>query len=249
MIDFHSHILPDFDDGAENIEMSCQMLKESKRQGVNTVISTSHCILEKESDIENFLNRRKESYERLMPYIRGDDFPQVRLGAEVGFRFDVSECSRLKELCIEGTDYMLLEMPWNAWTEATVEQVYNITITGIKPVMAHIERFLYQDSSLIANLFELDVHYQINCSAMIRHRRDLQKLWQQGRVHVIGSDMHNTTSRPPTMHEAKVCCEKHFSAEHWRYLQKNAALMLENKAPERVPEKLRKKGFKFLFGG
>ncbi len=249
MIDFHSHILPAFDDGAEDVDMSCRMLRMSKAQGVDTVVSTSHCILERESDIESFINRRQESFECLKPYIKGEDFPAVRLGAEVGFRFDISECSRLKELCIENTDYMLLEMPWIPWTEATIEQVYNITLTGIRPVMAHIERFLYQDSSLLESLFELDIYYQVNCSAMIRHRRELQKLYSQGRIHVIGSDMHNTTSRPPLLDEAKRCCEKHFSPEHWQYLQKNAELILENKPPEDVPGTLRKKGFKFLFGG
>ena len=42
MIDFHSHILPCMDDGADSIETSLAMLRESKRQGVDLICSTSH---------------------------------------------------------------------------------------------------------------------------------------------------------------------------------------------------------------
>jgi protein-tyrosine phosphatase len=35
IIDFHSHILPEMDDGAENLETSLAMLRESKSQGVD----------------------------------------------------------------------------------------------------------------------------------------------------------------------------------------------------------------------
>ena len=38
MIDFHSHILPYMDDGAESIEVSLAMLEESARQGVDMVL-------------------------------------------------------------------------------------------------------------------------------------------------------------------------------------------------------------------
>ena len=64
MIDFHSHILPEMDDGAEDLETSLEMLRESRRQGVDIICSTSHFYADEE-DPESFLTRRSDAYERL----------------------------------------------------------------------------------------------------------------------------------------------------------------------------------------
>ena len=42
MIDFHSHILPQIDDGSSSYEESLKMLEEAKIAGFKTIISTSH---------------------------------------------------------------------------------------------------------------------------------------------------------------------------------------------------------------
>ena len=42
MIDFHSHILPEIDDGSKSYEESLKMLEEAQNIGFDIVISTSH---------------------------------------------------------------------------------------------------------------------------------------------------------------------------------------------------------------
>lgn len=42
MIDIHSHIVFDVDDGPTTIEESLALIGESYRQGVRTIVSTSH---------------------------------------------------------------------------------------------------------------------------------------------------------------------------------------------------------------
>ena len=42
MLDIHSHFLPKMDDGSKSVEMSLEMLRSSKAQGVTTIVSTSH---------------------------------------------------------------------------------------------------------------------------------------------------------------------------------------------------------------
>jgi len=42
MIDIHSHIIFDVDDGPKTLEESKELLEESYRQGVRTIFSTSH---------------------------------------------------------------------------------------------------------------------------------------------------------------------------------------------------------------
>ena len=54
VVDIHTHVLPGIDDGSKSSEMSLEMLRESKAQGVDTVIATSHCYLKHEDDVDDF---------------------------------------------------------------------------------------------------------------------------------------------------------------------------------------------------
>ena len=51
MIDIHSHVLPGIDDGSKSVDMSLAMLKESYKQGVDTVVATPHFYI-KENTID-----------------------------------------------------------------------------------------------------------------------------------------------------------------------------------------------------
>ena len=42
MIDFHSHIIFEVDDGSQSIEESIRLVKEAKRAGFNAIIATPH---------------------------------------------------------------------------------------------------------------------------------------------------------------------------------------------------------------
>lgn len=42
MIDFHSHILPNIDDGAKSVEETFNLIKEANKAGFTGIISTSH---------------------------------------------------------------------------------------------------------------------------------------------------------------------------------------------------------------
>ena len=44
MIDIHSHIIPNVDDGSRSVEETFKMLKEAKEVGFDAIISTSHYI-------------------------------------------------------------------------------------------------------------------------------------------------------------------------------------------------------------
>ena len=42
MIDLHTHILPDIDDGARDVETSLALIKAEKEQGVKEIVFTPH---------------------------------------------------------------------------------------------------------------------------------------------------------------------------------------------------------------
>ena len=232
MIDFHSHFLPKMDDGAKSIEESLEMLKKSKESGVDTVVSTSHCYaFDGSQDIQSFLARRKEAYAEVLNGIKGKegDYPEIVLGCEVHLVPNLSTFPEIKELCIENTDYLLLEMPSSEWKDEDFEEIYYITKLGIKPIIAHIDRYFDMEKKF-SDLFSLKLLFQANAEGFIAHdtRRKLVGLFEQDALHILGSDMHNTTSRPPNLAEGYAVIEKKFGREYSRYLKLSSHKILKN---------------------
>lgn len=200
MIDFHSHFLPNMDDGSRSLEESYAMLRESARQGVTVMVATPHFYPARETP-EAFLRRRSEAFER----IEADDgFPKILLGAEVAYFHGISRCDCLDRLSTEGTKLLLLEMPFEPWTNTVVDDVCSIEkLTGFTPVLAHYER--YRKFSGFAGhmsvLRSAGVLVQSNAeyfTGRLSSRRAVKSL-AAGEIDFVGSDCHNMSSRAPNM--------------------------------------------------
>ena len=204
MIDWHSHVLPQMDDGSKSVEESLTMLKMQSEQGVDTVIATPHFYANDES-VESFLQRRREAYEKIEPSL-SEELPRVLLGAEVAYYSGISRMENLSSLCIEGTKLLLLEMPFSKWTDHTINEIYELASQGkFIIILAHIERYLgMQSIKVFEELFEYGVIMHLNASFFCRFstRRTALKLLRQGLIRLIGSDAHNISSRPPKLGDA-----------------------------------------------
>ena len=211
MIDFHSHILPGIDDGSRSVAMSLGMIEELGRQGVDTICATSHFYVTQRTP-EHFLERRQEAY-ALLETVLPDNAPRILLGAEVLYFPGISRLESLGDLCLEGTDVLLLEMPFSEWQEYWVREVCDLALSGeFTILMAHIERYYARQPRRVWDqLLELDVLMQANADYFLqqdsifrfRNRNTALKLMKEGRIHLLGTDTHNLTSRPPRMAEAR----------------------------------------------
>lgn len=211
MIDFHSHILPGIDDGSRNVKMSLGMIEELSRQGVDTICATSHFYVSQRTP-KHFLERRQEAYELLEPVLP-DNAPRILLGAEVLYFPGISRLESLPALCLEGTDVLLLEMPFSEWQEYWVREVCDLALSGeFTILLAHIERYYArQPKKVWDQLLDLDVLMQSNADYFLqqdsifrfRNGSKALKLLKEGRIHLLGTDTHNLTSRPPRMAEAR----------------------------------------------
>ena len=111
MIDFHTHILHRIDDGSDSPETSLEMLKGAYSSGTDVAVLTSHFYPREENTIYDFLARRERRYNSLKKFCDGHEIPELRLAAEVNLHTNISKFPDLHKLCIEGTDYMLIDMP------------------------------------------------------------------------------------------------------------------------------------------
>ena len=210
MADIHSHILPRMDDGSRSPEESVAMLEESFRQGVRQMVATPH-FYPTEDHPEDFLKRRAESIRVLSGSLQGQSIPTVYVGAEVAYYFGMGKSEFLKDFCISGTNFLLVEMPFDSFTDTMLEDLrLIIERQHLHPILAHIERYLdFQKKGTIDKLPEMGCILQSNASFFLNAKTERKAfhMLKQGSIGLLGTDCHNMEYRAPNMGEAvrKIC--------------------------------------------
>ena len=205
--DFHSHVLPRMDDGSRSVEESLEMLRRASRQNIPAVVATPHFYAQQDG-FDRFLARRETSVAQLkqeMALCAG--LPKVVCGAEVYYFRGISETEILKDLAIEGTDHILIEMPFAHWTEDMYRELEAIPEKqGLRPIIAHVDRYIapFSRNENLYRLLDLPVLIQANTSFFLnrRTRNMAMRMLAKGQIHLLGSDCHNLDSRPPNLGEA-----------------------------------------------
>ena len=205
LIDLHSHVLPQFDDGSPDVDTSAVMLRREAEQGVDVVCATSHYYAHREG-IDTFCERRAEAMERLSSVLTAE-LPRVLPAAEVAY-FPHMEEQDLTPLCIQGTRTLMLEMPFADWTGLQLETVEALVLDcRYDVVLVHPERFCFSKSNRhkLEKLAELPIGLQVNAGSLLRWgtRRLALDLLQMAQYPLLGSDCHNLTSRPPNLKEGR----------------------------------------------
>lgn len=213
-IDFHSHILAGIDDGARNLDTSLNMHQMARQQEVDFMLATPHFYASQDR-IDTFLKRRDEAMTLFQNAVNATDEaePLLIAGAEVAFFDGISKARDIEKLTIEGTNLMLLEMPFEVWNAGYIKEVeYLMRERNLKLLIAHLDRFLLipGNKKWIKELLDLPVSVQINADAFDSwlHTKQLVKLFKEGKAHVLGSDCHGAHHRVPNLNEGRAVLEK-----------------------------------------
>ncbi|MBO5543354.1 MAG: histidinol-phosphatase [Oscillospiraceae bacterium] len=229
MIDFHSHILPGIDDGSPDVETSLRMVESMQRQGIDTICATSHFYATQRSP-QRFLFRRQEAWEKLSAALP-EDAPRILLGAEVLYFPGIARMEELSDLCLEGTNLLLLEMPFRSWNDHEIREVTQIAHSGQFTLMlAHIERYYKQQPiDVWEDFLDLGILMQSNADFFLpfKTRRLAMKLLDEDRIHLLGTDAHNMDSRAPHMAEAMMRIEDKLGRDVLRRIHRLGREILE----------------------
>lgn len=197
LTDYHCHVLLGIDDGAETPEISEKMLDLIRLQGVGRIVLTPHFYPHRESSVEDFLRKRADAFAKIS---HRTEF-EFHLGAEIAIERGFSEISGIERLAIEGTNLMLLELPFSGYGRWVPDEIHNLTCgTHLVPVLAHIHRYIgIYTKSQIDEILSSDAVFQVNTEAFanFRERRFVRKLIRSGAKVVFGSDAHNLADRKP----------------------------------------------------
>lgn len=232
MLDFHTHILPGVDDGSTSVEESARMLKMLEEQGVSKVLLTPH-FYAYYCSVEEFLESRKSAVKELLQALEKSDVSvNLYLGCEVLFFDELWRIDNLKSLCIEGTEYILVEMPFSEWQDSAVEGIERLVSRGLTPVIAHFDRYIKYKGNLekIYKLVEAGALLQLNCSALgsFFARRKVKGFLKKGLVFAIGTDCHNLTSRKPDYVKAAEYIKKILSERQYMQFTSRQKNILKN---------------------
>jgi len=231
--DFHSHILPNMDDGSASIQESLAMLRLEAKQGIHHVVATPHFYPRYDTP-ENFLARREAAAQRLREAMEQDpELPRLSIGAEVHYFPGISDSDVLTELTIDGKKSILIEMPSVPWTNAMYRQLEGISEKqGLIPVIAHIDRYIspFRTYGIPERLAQLPVLVQANASFFLHAstRRMALRMLQRDQIHLLGSDCHNLTDRRPNLGDAVSWIQERLGKEWMFRMNENEAYALQN---------------------
>ncbi len=218
MIDIHSHILPGVDDGSRSLEMSENMLCAYVAQGIDKVICTPH---------QNADLRRPE-----LLLSRFQEFKKVAerygvtsyLGAEIYYYEKMLEGLASGELLtMNGTKYVLVEFSTRSDMAYIPDAVYELSIKGYKPIVAHIERYPYIGTAEYNEIKQNGGLIQVNASSFEKkdHAKTLKYLLKNDIVDFIASDCHSDGRRSANFSAARSYIAKKFPGLEEKFFGNN----------------------------
>ena len=203
MIDFHSHILPNIDDGSRSIEETFNLIKEAEKAGFESVISTSHYM---ENYYETDVPEREVWVKAILENLKTKNInTNLYLGNEIYFTDNIIELlEKRKASTINDTSYVLFELPLNAEPMNLYDVIYDMLQYKLVPILAHPERysFVQKEPELVYDLIEKGVLMQANYGSIIgqygeKAKMIVRRLLENNMIHFLGSDVHRQNTIYP----------------------------------------------------
>lgn len=202
MLDVHSHVLPGLDDGARDLETSFEMIRKCIHEGTDGIIVTPHYAKGRyEVGYETML----ESMNALKEAIRSKGL-EIELYPGQELTLDNSAVELYKNGTVRGINgsrYMLVELPSESLSDSCLDMIYELGILGVVPVIAHPERYRYvqDDLRVLNSLIREGCLFQINSGSVLGSsgkaaEKTAAAMIQHGIANFLGSDAHNSTKRP-----------------------------------------------------
>ena len=224
MIDIHSHILPNIDDGPEKLKTSLSMASIAVKDGIDTVIATPHTEgyrvnAERVADAVGRLNHELRQKKIQLTVLPGHEIPfhLVTLLAETH--------------TLAGSKYVLVEFPHNYVPEDATHVLFEMHASGLLPVIAHPERnrSVMMNPDILIDFIYSGILVQITAASVTGElgpdiERCAHYLLHNEMTHFIATDSHSPSFRKPVLRKALKTASRLIGSE------KAAMLVTENPA-------------------
>ena len=248
VIDIHSHILFNVDDGPETLERSIDMLIAASNEGITEIISTSHACHPQYHVSVDVVNEQIEQLQQ--------ELNNRNISLKIHHGHEVRICDEIVELCqtkqihkLANSNYLLLELPSSSIPHYTKHIINALVIEGITPIIAHPERnkAISEKPERLERLIREGAVAQITAGSLAgQFGKSVQKLAldlvKANLVHTYGSDAHNLSSRPFLFEEGLRVLEKRKELDAVNLFLENNNRIIEGRElilfePEIIPKR------------
>lgn len=228
MVDLHSHILPELDDGSQSLWESLAMARLAVESGVTAMVATPHCADDRAGEVHS-------AWLLLRDALREAEIPLTLYpGMEI---FGTTKTLRLlqegKLFTVNGTRYPLIEFSFRSGGEEETGILHHLIQAGYRPLVAHPERYEYlRRNPELVNLWkEMGCLFQVNRGSLLGRfgsgaRQMAFALVERGFASAVASDAHSPRMRTPWMKDIQALLAQEYSPATAR------TLLLDN--PRRI---------------
>lgn len=258
MIDIHTHILPQVDDGPSDWEDSLALIHQGIKDGIRGAVCTSHVLNRLDDDLEGKFLYRFDQLKNMVEK-EGLDF-SLWLGSELHILSEFDPLSKVAT--INGNKkYLMIEFPMNEIPGDSDDKLFKLTLDGFVPILVHPERnarILFRPEKLFEYV-KRGLLVQMNAGSITGvFGRPVKKLATEmidrNLVHFIASDCHQVRERPMLLSVACRMIQKQWDQEIASLLFEKNPFSAVQGHPIHPPEpvsfqtKIRKSVFSFLSG-
>ena len=256
MFDLHAHILPIVDDGAEDFEMTLDMLRIAENDGVTHIVATPHYICGANRYTRKFL---LEIYGKVNDLIEDNGINITLLPGNELFldEFALEHLKSGKCFPLVQSRYVLVEFPLAGIPRNAESLIYGFLSAGYVPVIAHAERYPDVDGKmdLLYDLVNLGCLIQVNSTSITGYcgkkvMKTAMELVSANMASIVASDCHSNRYRSPGLSRAYGIISKHFGVKKAELLFKtNPSRIIEDREVLLDGElRLKRKKYLHIFG-
>jgi protein-tyrosine phosphatase len=236
MVDIHSHVLPETDDGAISLEESVVMCRAAAADGIKTIVATPHMF----NGV--YETPDKETINQKIGMVMRACGACVNIvpGGEVRYSYEIFQeiydpGARIR---LNGGSYMLLELPFRSMPPNIEVTIFQILKAGVTPVIAHPERnrTLQEKPAILAQLIDRGAFTQLDAASLTgSFGRDAQqvakRIIEAGLAHFIATDAHHHDRRRPVLSRAAAIAADWGGEEYARAMvEANPEALINNRA-------------------
>jgi protein-tyrosine phosphatase len=240
--DFHNHLMPAVDDGAQTREESAAALAVMAAEGVGAIITTPHVNASITGNPELLSTRLAEldtGWAALQEVATGGRVQLFR-GAEVALDTPHPDLS-CQSLRLAGTAFVLVEFAYMRIPPNSTGVFRNIRAAGWIPVLAHPERYVEMPTALETAMAwrQAGALLQLNGASLLGRygpdaKRSAQRLLARGWIDYISSDFHSRSG--PWIARYREWLAEHGGGEQAALLMEiNPGRLLQGELPLPVP--------------
>ena len=233
MVDIHSHILPNVDDGSNSWETTEAMCRIAFEDGIRHMVATPH------ANFDYYYDR--DGHQALLEELRAR-MPEMQfsLGCDFHLSYDNIEdaLKHPRKYTIGHTRYLLVEFSDYGISRQMPEVLYSLHLAGMRTIITHPERnvVMQRDPEIVKSMAEMGCIIQITANSLTGFwgkvpRKLCESFLKQGIVGVIASDAHSTKRRVPVLSEACAAAAKIVGEEKARAMVERIPLAIVKDEP------------------